>query len=516
MKLFDSIKSLFSKAKHNPPVFSEDDPLIMVRLSEWKAKERRILELEAKVAKYEAEISELKATIKDLKATVADLQEKLNQNSQNSSKPPSSDPPGNTPEKPKRKKGSRKRGGQKGHEGKTRELIPSNECKTLLQHYPEGKCDCGGEIQVDKDSFERRQVLELPKDIKVEVTEHQIFSGDCCQCGKHHRGELPKSVPQGILGPRILALIAIFSAVYHLSKRKIERILADIFSLDISLGTVSNAEGNISEALKEPVEEAKEHIPEQKILNLDETGHKVAGKKAWVWLATTGYLSVFIVSFHRSAQVAKDLISETFKGIVISDRWSAYNWLDTKMRQLCWAHIKRDFKKIAHRPGIAGEIGNKLLNYYRKMFKLWDGFKDGQINRKSFQYMMAPIQKEVEALLYQGMSCGCSRTEGTCKKMWAVKEALWTFIKVDGVEPTNNLAEQLIRNYVIWRKICFGTQSERGNRYLERILTVVSSCKLQKRNALDFVGQCIEAKLTGEKPPSLLPMNDRTSSNKAA
>ncbi len=201
MKLFNSLQRLFTRAKRTQSVCKEDDPLITIRLSELTA--------------YKSEIAALKATIEEMKVTISDLQEKLGTNSKNSSTPPSSDAPGDNPKKPK-KKGGRKRGAQYGHKGKGRKLLPTEECDKVIPYYPQEECDCGGQVEVKSEPGERRQVIELPKEIKAIVTEHQIFSGKCSCCGKKHRGELPSDMPSGFLGPRILALTAILSGKYHL------------------------------------------------------------------------------------------------------------------------------------------------------------------------------------------------------------------------------------------------------------------------------------------------------------
>lgn len=469
------------------------EPTITVKLAEWEAKEKRIKELESLIAQQNLRI--------------ADLEEKLSATSRNSSKPPSSDPPSaDKKTKPGKKKGDRKQGAQEGHEPNNRELLPVEQVDKVVKCMPDGDCDCGGEIRIDEDDPERKQSFEIPK-IEPQVTEYKIYSGICIDCGKHHRGKLPQGTPEGILEAKAMAWIAILSGKFHLSKRQIEEIFSEMLGLPICTGTVSNTEGRVSEALSEPVKEAQEFIKTQDVVHMDETGHKVAGKKAWMWLATTSLVSVLIVRFSRGAKVAKEILGEAFNGLLISDRWSAYNWVDAARRQLCWAHLIRDFTKISERIGIAGEIGNRLLEFVRKMFHLWHKLKNGALNRKQLQTLMEPIKKEIETLLEKGTSCGCSKTEGACKRIFKLKNALWTFIDIAGVEPTNNLAERIIRAYVLWRKTSFGTQSHRGNLFVERILTVIATCQLQNRNVLDFVTECIRAHLSQKNPPSLLPQN---------
>jgi transposase len=408
------------------------------------------------------------------------------------------------PKKKRKKKRKRKRGGQPGHAGKTRELLPAEQVDELVDCKPDGRCECGGRVHLDEDAPERHQVLELPE-VAILVREFLIYSGVCLECGKVHRGELPDGVPGGVLGPRAMAAIAVLSGKYHLSKRSIEELLSDLFGLDVCLGTVSNTEARVSEALEAPVEEAREYVQGQGVVHADETGHKVAGRKAWMWVAVTSLVSVFLIRFSRGQQVAKELLGEAFGGFLVSDRWSGYNWVETAQRALCWAHLTRDFTKISERAGRSGELGDALLEYVQKMFHLWHLFRDGELSRPELQLKMAPTRRAVESLLEQGLTCGHAKTERTCKKILGVKEALWTFVDVPGVEPTNNVAERTIRPYVLWRKSSFGTQSERGNLFVERMMTVSATCKQQERNVIDYVTDAVRAHLIGAPAPSLLP-----------
>lgn len=466
-----------------------------------------IVALWQEVIRLQEENAALQEENTQLRARVAELEEKLRTTSSNSSKPPSSDPPGAKQKKAKRRgKRKRRRGGQPGHEGKTRELLPPEEVDHVVQCLPSGRCDCRGRgrVKVDTKHPERQQKMEFPE-VKPEVTEYQIFSGECEDCGRIHRGELPVGVPPGVLGPRAMAAVAVLSGKYHLSKREIEEILEDLFGTKVCLGTVSNTEARVSEALAQPVEEAKAYVQEQAVVHADETGHKVAGKKAWVWLAATALVSVFLVRCSRGAKVAKELLGEKFKGILVSDRWPGYNWVDAARRQLCWAHLIRDFVKISERNGKSKRIGNRLLSYVQEMFELWHLHQEGKRSRKWFRKKMKKIRSGVERLLVQGSRCGHPNTERTCKKLLKVKVALWTFVDTPGIEPTNNFAERTIRPYVLWRKSSFGTQSERGNLFVERMLTVSATCKQQGRSVLDYVTAAIRAHQHGEAAPSLLP-----------
>jgi transposase len=224
-----------------------------------------------------------------------------------------------------------------------------------------------------------------------------------------------------------------------------------------------------------------------------------------MWAATTALVSVFIIRFSRSAAVAKELLGESFKGLLVSDRYGAYMWLAAICRQLCWAHLQRDIKKISERGGRSAEIGNAILAYVQRMWHVWHRFKSGTRTRPWFRREMAPIRRRIEALLAEGEVCGHSKTEETCKRILKLKKALWTFVDRPDVEPTNNLAERILRAYVLWRKMSFGTQSERGRLFVERIMTVSATCNLQGRNVFDYVTEAVQAHLQGQPVPSLLP-----------
>jgi hypothetical protein len=346
--------------------------------------------------------------------------------------------------------------------------------------------------------------MELPE-VKALVTEYQLFSGVCERCGRVHMGKLPAGAPSGVLGPRAMAVVAVLSGKYHLSKRQVEEILEDLLGVQVSLGTVSKTEERVSEALEQPVEEAKSYVREQAVVHADETGHKVAGKKAWVWTAVTSLVSVFLLSSTRGAQAAMELLGANFGGILVSDRWDAYNWIDAARRQLCWAHLIRDFIKIAERKGRSEKIANAILQYVKEMFALWHRYRAGKLSRAGLQCKMKTVRANVELLLAQGAVCGHAKTQRTCRRILKLKAALWTFVDAPGVEPTNNIAERTIRPYVLWRKASFGTQSDRGNLFVERMLTVSATCRQQNRNVLQYVTAAIRAHLRGDTIPSLLP-----------
>ena len=452
-------------------------------------------------------INTLWTIVIELQAEIADLKEKLNTNSQNSSKSPSSDPFKARKNKQHRagKSKTSKQGAQKGHQGKGRELLPPEQVDAFVTCLPPATCDCGGQIEANPKQFRRHQQFELPP-VKPIVTEYQLIYGGCCTCGKVHSAALPDGVSNTCLGARATATIGIFTGDYRLSKRATQLLLSDFFALPVSLGTISYAEETVSKALKQPVEELHAYIQQQPVVHADETSHKQQGKKMWMWLATTLLVAVFIIRSRRCTEAAKDLLGEAFAGILISDRYASYNWIKTTCRQFCWAHLKRDMQKVSERSGEAGRIGDDILAAIQRMFHLWHRFKAGEISRQTFKLAMMPVRKNIERLLAEGAACDHAKTANTCKNILKYKAALWTFVEIEGVEPTNNLAEQQLRTYVLWRKSSFGTQSERGNRFVERMMTTTATCKLQGINRYEFITAAVDAHFKNLPAPSLLPL----------
>jgi len=440
-----------------------------------------------------------------MEAEVARLREQVNRNSGNSSQPPSKDGPGVVRRTGAGKKPSgRTRGGQAGHPGTQRKLVPVEELKAEYDIKPFYCRRCGGVLSGEDPSPDRHQVAEIPP-AKVEVTEYRLHTLTCPICGTEMRAELPEGIPQGGFGPRLQAMVSILSGGYHLSKRETVGILDDFFKVDLGLGSVPNLEKRTSAAIASVVEDARSYARSQAAVHQDETGWKEGLKKAWMWVLATQHVTVFMIDLHRSAEVAKKMLGINFKGVLNTDRWSAYNWLDNRHRQLCWSHLRRDFEAFVERSGESQSIGEALLTLTNQMFAWWHCVREGTLSRTQFQEQMQPVRTQVGELLRQGTNCTHLGTADTCRDILKREAALWTFVDVEGVEPTNNLAERQIRPSVLWRNSSFGTQSEAGSRFAERIMTVVSTLKQQGRNPLDYLTEACDAANRGRSAPSLLP-----------
>jgi transposase len=300
-----------------------------------------------------------------------------------------------------------------------------------------------------------------------------------------------------------------------LSKRTTAQVMADVFRVPMSVGTISQSEKVTTEMLAEPVEAARASVPAQPVAHLDETSWREGTQRAWLWVSVTSLVTVFVVRLSRGGQVARELLGKRFSGILVTDRYSAYNWYPVRWRQLCWSHLLRDFEAIRGRGGLSEEIGEALLGQAHQMFEWWHRVREGTLKRSTFRSYMTPLRREVERLLEAGSQCGVAKTEGTCREILKRREALWTFVQIEGVEPPNNAAERSIRPGVQWRKGSFGTQSAAGSRFVERMMTVVATLKPQKRNVLDYLIAAHEAALRGEAAPTLLPASDQKSQTAA-
>jgi transposase len=443
--------------------------------------------------------AKLQSEIADLRQQVADLNARLGQNSHNSSKPPSTDGP-TVKRRPSQEPSGRKRGAQPGHELHRRPLLPADEqipCK------PSACRRCGEALTGSDPHPLRHQMIELPP-IKPLVTEYQLHRLVCPHCGTFTCATLPQDVPIGQQGPRLQAALAVLTGAYRLSKSQAETLCADLLSVPICTGTICNLEQETADVLEAVVGELCEYVKTQHV-NMDETGWREEGKRAWLWTAVTALVTVFHICRSRGSAVARSLLGPGLHWVVTSDRYSAYNWLMLGRRQLCWAHLRRDFQAMIDRNNAGSDIGMELLIFSDDVFHWWYRVRDGTMKRSSMRTYIAEERWWLRSLLKRGSVCGCAKTAGVCGELLRVEPALWTFLRVEGVEPTNNAAERALRHAVLWRKSSCGTASAKGSRYVSSILSVVATCRQQGRNVLEFVTSCCQAHLQGQLTPSLLP-----------
>ncbi len=383
--------------------------------------ERTPPEAQAYIRTLESHLSALAASVQALREQNGTLQERLDQTSRNSSRPPSSDPPQSP--RSRRPRSGRRRGGQPGHAGHTRTLVPVEEVDEVVVLKPDRCSGCQAPLWGDDPLPFRHQVIEIPP-IQPVVTEYQWHHLVCPTCGERTRTPWPKGVRSGTYGPRVHAMVALCSGSYRLSKRTTEQVMADVFRVPMSVGTISQSEKVTTEVLAEPVEEARAYVPAQPVAHLDETSWREGNKRAWLWVAVTSLVTVFAVRLSRSGQVARELLGKEFSGILVTDRYRAYNWYPVRWRQLCWSHLLRDFEAIRGRGGLCEEIGDALLGQAHQMFAWWHRVREGTLKRSTFRSYMTPLRREVERLLEAGSQCGVAKTEGTCREILKRRETL--------------------------------------------------------------------------------------------
>jgi transposase len=473
-----------------------------------QAPREQLIDLVLVLQQQVEELQEQNKQIAVLEAKVAELERRLGLNSSNSSKPPSSDPPKTRQKRKRKKKKRRRRGAQKGHEGHHRALVPIEQVSKVVRLVPK-RCErCGGiHLEVDTSQLWRHQVWEAPR-VQPDITEYQMHMAICLDCSHSTQAGLPQGVTRECFGSRLQALVATFSGVYHLSKRLIQQLLKDLIGVDISLGAISACEQAVSQALEEPYKQAHEHVQNAEIIYADETGWSEANKRAWIWVAVTGLVTVFKLNTGRGRKAARKLLG-LFQGFLVSDRWAPYRVHNGK-RQLCWAHLLRRFHGFSELRGRAGKIGRELVSRVGEVFAWYHKVRDGTLLLSTFRRRMVQRKIEIGNLLIEGEMLRVRPMSGTCKRILAEEEHLWTFVDHEGVEPTNNNAERALRKGVLWRKVSYGTQSENGSRFVERIMTAAATCQQQERNVFDYLTEACEARRHGRDAPSLLPSSGQT------
>lgn len=455
-------------------------------------------ELFSQVQSLTHQLKEALLVIDQLKQEIATLKDKLNTNSSNSSKPPSQDPNRKTR---KAKPTGKKRGGQPGHQRNMRQLTPPEEVTKVFDIKPEACTSCG-EKAFDEAPVrtEIRQVTELPE-IKPDVYQYNIHTCRCGRCGKHVKANVPLEAV-GAFGPRLMGFMAILSAEFHAPKRKVVNLLGYL-NIRISLGTVCKTQALAGNILEGPCEKIRQFTLNEPRINGDETSWKIQGQRCWLWIATTPSSVFFKIDPSRSAEAFKRVYGDNFNKLLTTDRYASYNE-HLGERQLCLGHIDRDFEKIEGRGNFDQTLGEYLKIEMDGVFQQWHSYKDGTISHAEMRKIIENQHVgSFKGLLKIGATASnvTSKTQNTCSNLLKDFANLWTFLRYEGVEPTNNLAERDVRHGVLWRKISFGNQSESGKIFVQRMLTVVITMKKQAQNALDYIVACFHAHKTGQEIP---------------
>lgn len=444
----------------------------------------------------------LLAQVQELTARVAALEARLNQTPQNSSLPPSTQHPHAKPVPP-RTKSKKKRGGQPGHRKHERPLLPSGDCDEIQILKPIECRRCGTRLSGQDPEPLRHQVWELPE-IKPHVTEYQRHRLRCRCCDETTCAELPPGVPRGQSGPRLVAFTGLLMAYFRQSKRRAALFLEAILNQPCCPALTVKMQNQVTAALRPAYDELVEQLPTEPQLSMDESPTKQAASKAWLWTAVAGTFTVFGLRLSRAATLLDDWLGEAFAGVVNCDRAKMY-WSKGRL-QWCWAHLKRDFQALIDSPdGKVKRLGHDLMRPTQELFRHWSRCRDGTITRRGFERLAAPIREEIDSLLLRGVFSRNKRLYGMCEPLWKHRAWLWTFLDIEGIEPTNNASERALRHAVIWRKLSFGTQSAAGSRFVETSLTAIETCRQQQRSPLQYFTAAVAAHFAGQEAPSLLP-----------
>jgi transposase len=453
--------------------------------------------LQAVIEHYERRIASLEAEL----AAVRTELEAAKKTPRNSSLPPSSEHPHAKPVPPQAKSG-KKRGGQPGHAKHERALIPTEQCQSVVECVPRVCRRCGAGLTGRDAQPRRHQVWDIPE-IKPLIDEYQLHRLTCPHCRESTCAQLPPGVPESQAGPRLVALNALLMGCFKQSKRRVALFLEQVLNQPCSPGWVVKLQNQATAALAPAYEELAAQLPTEPVLGIDESPTKQGRAKSWLWVFVGAASTVFALRTTRAATVLEELLTDAFAGVINCDRAKMY-WNHGRL-QWCWAHLKRDFQALIDHPDHqVKRLGRDLMRPTKELFRHWSRCRDGTISRAKMLRLTKPIRKQIDGLLLRGVFSANKKLVGMCEPLYDHRDWLWTFLDVEGVEPTNNVSERALRPAVIWRKLSFGTQSASGSRFVETILTVVETCHRQSRNSFEYLTAAIQAYFASQKPPSLL------------
>jgi transposase len=457
-------------------------------------------------AQRDALIAALQQRVADLERQVQDLQARLDTNASNSSLPPSANPPAAPPPVVKKPTG-RRTGGQKDHPPHQRLRLPPGRVRHVIPLVPTHCEDCQAPLPPQPSAGDPEpvwhQFAELPKASAV-VTEFQGHARTCPDCGHVTRAAIPAEIRAHAFGPRLAAALSYLGGSQYVSQRGLEDVAEVVFGVPLSLGSVTTLQEQMSQALQPAHQAIADAVRPAPVKNVDETGWKQAGDKRWLWAAVTATAALFAIHLRRGALGLKALLGETIQGLVVSDRWSAYHLIPVARRQLCWAHLRRDFQGMIDRGGAAAPVGEELLFLADLLFDLWYQVRDGTRTRRWLERQVEGwLRADVRLLLQRGAAGACAKTAGACAEVLKLEPALWTFARHEGVEPTNNAAERALRPAVLKRKRSFGCHSEAGCRFVERLFSVTQTLRLRQQPVLDYLVEALVAHRYGLPAPQL-------------
>ncbi len=442
------------------------------------------------------------AQIAALRVEIEELQARIGRRSRNSSRPPSSDPPWEK-RSPRKKSSGRKPGGQPGHKGKTRPLIPTDDVDRVVVHDVTECPGCGGTDLEQLDVF-RHQVTEIPP-VRALVTEHQVRTVRCRGCGEYAAGELPADVARSQFGPRVHALVAHLSGGFRLTHREIKLILGEVFDVELGLGSVTAIQRRVTEALEAPFRAVQRAVRQGPAAYIDETSWREFRCPVWMWTAHFGSLVVYHIDRRRNRRAFGRLMAGSFHGVRIVDRLAVHDKVKDALRQICNAHLLRDFEGFVTGPRGRRGFGRRGKAIVQQLLKLWRRFSEQRIDRDRLRQECDTLQSRMVALLDDAKTHAVARVRRFAAHLRKQVACMFTFARVSGIEPTSNAAERMLRCAVLWRKGSFGSHSKDGSRFVSRFLTISRSLRLQGRDVMEFLVNALDAHANARSPPEIVP-----------
>lgn len=441
----------------------------------------------------EAKVSRLEELLKQALEKIANLEKQLNRNSKNSSKPPSTDQKSNTPDGQKKPRPPKT--------GKSRTPFPADRVNVHVQCSRENCPHCGSAaIELNHVPGERWQQAELPE-VRAVVTEYELLKYCCKECGKNSTASLPSGVPDSAFGPRLMGLLATLTGVLHVAKREAIQLIKDLYDVDVGVGSIPNIEERVARALDGIYDRIHKFVMGHRFCtHFDETGWRDQGKRHFAWLATCEQAAVYRIDRNRSTAAFQRLIGqETWKAPAVTDRYAVYS--SFKDHQYCLAHLIREFKGYGERNGPDKTTGAALEKELRLSCQIHGEYRKNKISIEQRNRRLGARKKWIRYWLEDGFANGSDALSKLCNTLLDNFAKLWTFTRILGMEPTNNMAERDLRKLVIWRRKSYGTRSDRGKKFVERITTVSQTVRKQSGNVLRFVQRAVECFYAQISPP---------------
>ncbi|QDV05314.1 Transposase IS66 family protein [Planctomycetes bacterium Poly30] len=464
--------------------------------------EETIKELRAEVKELRERVNDLLGVVERQGAEIKRLKARKPTTSRNSSKPPSSDNPFVSRPSKKRPSG-KKRGGQPGHLGRGRDQAAPEDVDEVKVVKPDQCGSCSALLTGEDPSPRRHQIIDIPP-VDPTILEVQLHTLLCDSCGAETKADLPDDLHASNFGPHLSALVVTLTGDKRMSRRNVQEFTRDWYSIEISLGAITNIEQRMSSGFERGHSQAMSAVAESAVKHADETPWKQSGALGWMWVAASALATVFLIRSSRATEVARELLGDEPTGITISDRYSGYLFINLDQRQVCLAHLSRDFVRMAEGEPDFRWIGARLSNALEEVFRLWHLFKGGDIKRPLLQRWTSQLRARMFALLDEGARSSGYETPGMCRGILKTEPAMWTYLYHAGVEPTNNVGEQKARIGVMYRKVSQGTRSDRGSRFVERVLTTSATLRQQGRSVAQHIVDVAHTVLTGAPEPDLI------------